>query len=100
MSEYQFTPEALGDLLDIWNFIAHDNLQAADRVEAAIFDACELLARSPSAGVIRRDLTALPVRFWVVHPYPNYLIVYDPGKAPLQIIRILHGARNLPSMLR
>jgi plasmid stabilization system protein ParE len=35
-----------------------------------------------------------------VHPYPNYLIVYDPGKNPLQIIRILHGARDLPSVLK
>jgi plasmid stabilization system protein ParE len=99
MSEYQFTPEALSDLLDIWNFIAHDNIEAADRVEAAVFLACNLLVKSPSAGVVRRDLTTLPVRFWVVHPYPNYLIVYDPEKRPLQIIRILHGARNLPSLL-
>jgi len=28
-----------------------------------------------------------------------YLIVYDPDKRPLQIIRILHGARDLPSVL-
>ena len=45
------------------------------------------------------DLTPLPVRFWVVQPYSNYLIVYDPEKKPLQIIRILHGARDLPSLL-
>jgi len=99
MSEYQFTPEALQDLLDIWNFIAADNIEAADRVEAAIFQACGLLGKSPSVGMTRRDLTSLPVRFWVVHPYPNYLIVYDPAKTPLQIIRILHGARDLRSLL-
>jgi plasmid stabilization system protein ParE len=28
-----------------------------------------------------------------------YLIVYDPEKKPLQIIRILDGARDLPSVL-
>ncbi len=28
-----------------------------------------------------------------------YLIVYDPENKPLQIIRILHGARDLPSVL-
>ncbi len=48
---------------------------------------------------MRKDLTASPVRFWVVHPYSKYLIVYDPEKKPLQIIRILHGSRNLPSIL-
>jgi plasmid stabilization system protein ParE len=45
----------------------------------------------------RRDL--LPVRFWVVQPYSNYLIVYVPEKKPLQIIRILHSARDLPALL-
>ena len=99
MSGYRLTPQAVGDLLDIWSLIAKDNSQAADRVEAAIFRACDLLADSPLAGSIRSDLTPLPVRFWVVQPYPNYLIVYDPGKKPLQVIRILHGARHLPSIL-
>jgi plasmid stabilization system protein ParE len=99
MSQYQFTPQATGDLFEIWNFIAHDNPEAADRVEEAIFRACDLLSGSPLAGRMRKELTALPVRFWVVHPYSKYLIVYDPEKKPLQIIRILHGSRNLPSIL-
>ena len=100
MSAYQFTPQASDDFLDIWSFIARDNPEAADRVEAAIFRACDLLAGSPLAGRRQKDLTSLPIRFWVVHPYSNYLIVYDSEKKPLQIIRILHGARDLPSLLR
>ncbi len=48
---------------------------------------------------MRKDVTPLPLRFWVVHPYSNYLIVYDPERKPLQVIRILHGARDLPSVL-
>jgi len=100
MSSYQFTPQALGDLLDIWSFIAQANPTAADRVEGAIFGACNFLADSPLAGRIRKELTALPVRFWVVQPYSNYLIVYDPERKPLQIIRILNGSRDLPSLLR
>jgi plasmid stabilization system protein ParE len=99
MSQYQFTPQAVSDLLEIWTFIARDNLEAADRVEEAIFRACDLLADAPLAGRVRKDLTPLPVRFWVVQPYSKYMIVYDPEKKPLQIIRILHGARNLPSIL-
>ncbi len=58
-----------------------------------------------NCGLIRRlrdarpDITSLPVRLWVVQPYSNYLIVYDPEKSPLQIIRILHAARDLPNIL-
>jgi plasmid stabilization system protein ParE len=99
MSRYKFTPQATDDLIDIWSFIARDNPDAADRVEAAVFRACDLLAESPFVGRMRKDVTPLHLRFWVVHPYPNYLIVYDPESKPLQIIRILHGARDLPSLL-
>ena len=99
MTRYLFTPQALDDLFDIWSFIARDNRAAADRVEEAIYDACELLANSPLIGTLRKDLTAFPVRFWLLPPYPNYFIVYDPEVEPIQIIRILHHARNIPSIL-
>ncbi len=100
MSKYQFTPQALGDLSHIWSFIARDNSEAANRLEAAVFRACDLLAESPLAGQIRADLTPRPLRFWLVQPYSNYLVVYDPETKPLQVIRILHGARDIASLLR
>jgi plasmid stabilization system protein ParE len=99
MDRYQLTPEAISDLFEIWNFISKDNPEAADRVEQAIFRTCEFLVDSPLSGRVRKDLTPASVRFWVVNPYSKYLIVYDPEKKPLQIIRILHGARDLPAIL-
>jgi plasmid stabilization system protein ParE len=100
MSKYQFTLQAITDLFDIWSFIAKDSAPAPDRVEEAVFRACDFLADSPHAGRTRSDLTALPVRFWAVQPYSNYLIVYDPETEPLQVIRILHTSRDLPRILR
>jgi plasmid stabilization system protein ParE len=100
MTRYQLTPQALDDLFDIWSYIAQDNPPAADRVEEAIYLACVRLAESPRIGTVRKDLTTLPVCFWLVTPYPNYFIVYDPDKKPLQVIRILHRARNIPALLR
>ena len=100
MTRYHLTPQALDDLFDIWSYIAQDSPAAADRVEQAIYLACERLAESPLTGTVRKDLTAFPVRFWLVTPYPNYFIVYDPDKKPLQVIRILHRARNIPALLR
>ena len=78
MNKYQFTPQAVDDLSDIWSSIAQDNREAADRVEQAVFRSCDLLADSPLAGHVRKDLTSLPLRFWAVQPYSSYLIVYDP----------------------
>ena len=100
MSSYRLTPQAVDDLFEIWSHIASDDPAAADRVEEAVYEACTLLGNTPLAGRIREDLTALPLRFWLVQPYQNYWIVYDPHSEPLQVIRILHGARNLPRILR
>jgi plasmid stabilization system protein ParE len=99
MTVFRMTPQAETDLFDVWRYIASDNPEAADRVENAIYDACGILADGPLCGQTRRDLTVLPLRFWTVQRYPNYIIVYDPATTPLQIIRILHGMRDLKRVL-
>ncbi len=99
MSHYQFTPQAVGDLFEIWTYIARDNLEAANRVEDAVYKTCDLLVEGPLRGKIREDLTKLPLRFWTVQSFPNYIIVYDPATRPLQIIRILHGSRDILAIL-
>jgi plasmid stabilization system protein ParE len=85
MSQYRLTPQAVDDLFEIWSYIAADNVDAANRVEEAIYAACTFLSETPLAGRIREDLTALPLRFWLVQPFQNCWIVYDPGTRPLQI---------------
>jgi plasmid stabilization system protein ParE len=85
--------------LEIWSYIAGDNLEAANRVEGAIYSACALLAENPLAGRIREDLTAWPVRFWLVQPFENCWIVYNHDTKPLQVIRILNPARDIASLL-
>jgi len=45
MGQYQFTPQAVSDLLEIWSFIAQDNPEAADRVEEAVFLSRQLSTR-------------------------------------------------------
>jgi plasmid stabilization system protein ParE len=100
MTGYRFTPEAAADLLEIWSYIARDSIDAADRVESAIYDACIFLAQAPLSGQVRKQFTARPVRFWTVQQFQNYLIVYRPETRPLKIIRILHGRRDVRRILR
>jgi plasmid stabilization system protein ParE len=99
MSLYLLTPQAEDDLFAVWSFIAQDSVEAADRVETQIYRACDFLASTPQAGHVRSDLTIRPVRFWTVPRFPNYVIVYDPISSPLRIIRILHGALDIPRHL-
>jgi plasmid stabilization system protein ParE len=95
MRAYRLTRKAKADLREIWSYIAARNEEAADRVENAVYEACE----APLRGHTRKDLTALPVRFWTLIRYRKYVIVYEPESRPLTIIRILHGARNVPREL-
>jgi antitoxin ParD1/3/4 len=78
MSDYALTALAKTDIFDIWSYIAEHNQNAADRVEQAIYDACDFLAEGPLRGHLRPDLTPRPVRFWTLTRYPNYTIVYLP----------------------
>jgi antitoxin ParD1/3/4 len=100
MSDYALTPLAKSDIFNIWSYIAEDNQNAADRVEQAIYDACAFLTDGPLRGHARPDLTTRPVRFWTLTRYPNYTIVYRPETAPLQIIAVLHGKRNIQRILK
>lgn len=100
MSAYVLTPLAKADIFDIWAYIAENNEPAGDRVEQAIYDACAFLAAGPLCGHTRPDLTSRPLRFWTLTRYPNYTVVYRPETAPLQIIAVLHGKRNIPRILK
>lgn len=97
MSGFVVTPEARDDLQEIWSYIAGHNLEAADGIEADIKAACAWLAAKPGRGHFRRDLTDKPLRFWTVRK--RYVVVYDPETTPLEIIRILHGARDMETIL-
>ncbi len=99
MTLFRLTPEAAADLYDIWSYIASGNPEAADRVETAIYEACAFVAAGPMRGQVRIDLTRRPLRFWTVQRYPNYILVYDPATSPLQVIRILHGMRDVKRIL-
>jgi plasmid stabilization system protein ParE len=100
MSVYDLTPFAKADVFEIWAYIANDNEDAADRVERAIYDACEFVAESPLHGHSRKDLTKQALRFWTLTRYPNYTIVYRPETAPVQVVAVLHGKRDVSRILK
>ena len=66
MNEYVLGPDAVLDLEDIWEYIASDSVDAADRWVGKLFDAFETIARMPGIGHRRQDLTDYPVLSWPV----------------------------------
>jgi plasmid stabilization system protein ParE len=96
---YQLTSQAIEDLDAIWWTIAEDNRDAAEQVEVEILATCQRLARHPRIGAKRQDITMLPVRFWTITKFPNYVIVYRPETNPLQVVAVLHGKRDLREVL-
>ena len=51
-------------------------------------------------GHTRPNLTPRILRFWTLTRYPNYTVVYRPDTAPLQIIAVLYGKRNIRRILK
>lgn len=78
MSGYRLHPEAYQDLDEIWEFIAQDNLDAADRLREEIYDTIQSVIAFPHQGHRRPDLTTRPMRFITVR---DFLIAYAPMKS-------------------
>jgi antitoxin ParD1/3/4/toxin ParE1/3/4 len=96
MNRFVLTSAAREDLREISEFIREDSPAAARRVRAKLRDAMVKLSDLPSMGHYREDLADEPLRFWPVY---SYLIIYRPETRPLQILRVLHGARDVRSIL-
>ena len=60
MSGYAFHPDAFADLDETWEYIAKDNIDAADRVLTDIHSTLTTLVGSPQIGHQRPDLTTRP----------------------------------------
>lgn len=97
MSRYKLSAPARQDLREIRDYIALDSVPAARKFLAKLAQALRGVAQAPGKGHRRADLTDLPVRFW---PVGSHLIVYDPEKRPVEIVRVLHGARDVEGILR
>ena len=87
-----YSHAAQHDLQDIWLYIAEDDPVAADKLEGDIRSEVAKLAELPTLGHRRRDLTNHDLWFHTVRK--NYLIVYRQTQS-LEIVRILHGARDV-----
>lgn len=92
---------ANGDVDEIAAHIAIDHLPAALRFLDAAEKSFDLLAEFPGLGP-KWDppIRKFPeLRFWPIKGFRNYLVIYRPVSNTVEILRVLHGAREIGRVL-
>lgn len=90
-------PAATRDLLEATEAIARDSRRAARAFHGAIDQALTMIGRHPEIGPERLDLAPPPIRFWTLRRFP-YVMAYNANRAPPRVLRVVHGARDLPDL--
>ena len=90
------TGPARADLLDIWIYVAEQNPAAARQLLKDVNDAAQSHAGFPQSGRARpecgQDLRSFVVR--------GYVVFYRPLPDGIQILRVLHGSRDVEAIFQ
>lgn len=96
MNLVRVSPQAHEDLEAIWNYVARQSPRAADRLVERIAGRYQLLADAPETGGSCEQYGTGLRQF----PVGNYVIFYKPLPGGIEIVRVLHGARDFPSFFQ
>jgi toxin ParE1/3/4 len=87
-------PQAAEDILEIWDYIAEDSADAADRWLDRLDAQLQLMATQPLMGRARpeldADLRSLPIG--------RYVVFYAPTADGIDVVRVLHSARDIEGL--
>ena len=102
MKPVRITPRADNDIDACFAWIAKDNPAAALRFLDAIELTCDAVSRMPGIGSPRYAEIPLVhgVRILAIKDFENYLLFYLEHEDCVDVIRVLHGARDLPEALQ
>lgn len=97
MTRVTFKPSARLDLREIWDFIAaQDGVEPADRFTAFMEEKCRLIADTPHIGRARDDLVSGLRTF----PTGDYVIAYHETEYGIDVLGVIHAARDFPTLFR
>lgn len=88
------TPASLEDFDEIWDYIGADSEKRAVAFIRKIEKVLALLAENPEMGRIRSDLEKNLRSF----PVGNFVIFYEAIENGIEVLRVLHGARDIPDI--
>lgn len=90
------TDRAESDLEEILAYLDERSPAAADRLAAALEQRCQLLGQLPEMGRPRDEL-APGLRSIAVE---RYVVFYRVAHRAVEILRVLHGARDIDTIMR
>ena len=94
----RFSPRARRELREAAEWIAEDSPAAAEALLRAAIQAADMIASRPGLAHLRLDLATDRFRFWPLRGFP-YVLVFDVGRSPPVVARIVHQSRDLPAVL-
>jgi len=97
MKRLVLAPRARADLFDLSAYLADRNPLAAERLTERLILAMQALTRTPLLGRKCDDLGLPTVRRFVVEQHHLFYVL---DGSVVQMIRILHGRRDVASEIR
>ena len=93
-------PPAVQDMEDQAYYLCTKSPAAADRFLEACEADLQRLAGMPGMGRLRefRNPKAADIRSWPLSGFPNHLIFYRPIEDGIEVLRVLHGARDIDAI--
>jgi toxin ParE1/3/4 len=92
------TPTARAELRAAARYIAQDSPEAARALADAVQAAAARIGEHPLIGADRTVYAPAPYRFLALRNVP-YILVCDASTVPPRVLRVVHGARDLPGLL-
>lgn len=96
MNRIVVTNDAASDLDDIWSYIYDESKNAADRLIDNIIERFSTLAQFPEMGRERSDILTGMRSFRV----GRYFIFYRQIEDGIEILRVLHSARDIDALFQ
>ena len=94
MTAVKFTETSEKDIENIWEYIAENDLQAANSFLVQIKEKFQLLAENKKLG---REIHQLMINLRAF-PHKRYMIFYFPTDEGIEIFRVVHGSRDIETL--
>jgi toxin ParE1/3/4 len=94
VSQIRISPRARSDLIEIWSYIAEDSVAHADVFIDKLYKTMQAIANRPGSGRRREELAPGILSF----TFGRYIIFYRASLDAMEIVRVLHGARDIQTV--